>query len=301
MGFLHLHASRMRILYAMSISIGFHVVGWTGIASFAPSMHLSSANPSPAPNWMTINIQNEQPQKTAPIIAVENTLPPLRQNLGSKKNHAPLQQHHAPPRTAHSTSIHYQLKHTPQSAVPSAPPHQITKSNVPPLTEIISSPSHVSSVPVPIPTEADHAIESLKKQDHFALLTHSLDSNNTNRFLGNGIINTELGSSSPHSLSAVQAVGSSQPAKLLQRKLPPYPLSARRRKAEGRVLLRAKIGREGQVMEVQIAETSGHTDLDQSAADTVKDWLFQPRKHRGIAVVSWVNIPIRFQRSGSSF
>jgi periplasmic protein TonB len=78
---------------------------------------------------------------------------------------------------------------------------------------------------------------------------------------------------------------------------PDYPRTARRRRAEGVVLIRARVGRRGEVLEVHVAQTSGASDLDRSALEAVKGWRFRPAMHGRDPLEAWVNVPIRFQLS----
>lgn len=76
---------------------------------------------------------------------------------------------------------------------------------------------------------------------------------------------------------------------------PPYPLIARRMGTQGVVLLRVHVRVDGTVAEVQIAQSSGSKLLDDSALQTVRDsWRFVPARLDGVAVESWVEVPIRF-------
>lgn len=76
---------------------------------------------------------------------------------------------------------------------------------------------------------------------------------------------------------------------------PPYPLTARRQGAEGRVVLRAQVLEDGHCAELRIVRSSGHALLDESALATVRRWRFVPATRAGQAVSSWVEVPIHFQ------
>ena len=79
---------------------------------------------------------------------------------------------------------------------------------------------------------------------------------------------------------------------------PPYPLAARRRGLEGRVLLSAHVRADGRCAEVRLRVSSGHELLDHAALDTVRHWRFLPARHGDTAVDSWVEIPISFRLAG---
>lgn len=76
---------------------------------------------------------------------------------------------------------------------------------------------------------------------------------------------------------------------------PPYPLTARRRGIEGRVLLAAHVRADGTCADVHLKHSSGHGLLDQSALDTVRRWRFLPARRGRASVDSWVEIPISFR------
>lgn len=80
---------------------------------------------------------------------------------------------------------------------------------------------------------------------------------------------------------------------------PPYPLAARRRGLEGRVVLRAEILADGHCGRLEVQSSSGHAVLDEAAAATVKTWRFLPARRAGEPVAAWVEIPIVFRLTDS--
>lgn len=76
---------------------------------------------------------------------------------------------------------------------------------------------------------------------------------------------------------------------------PGYPALARRRAEQGTVTLRVMVRADGTVARVELAESSGHDVLDDSAVETVRTkWRFEPARRDGVAFESWVLVPIRF-------
>lgn len=76
---------------------------------------------------------------------------------------------------------------------------------------------------------------------------------------------------------------------------PVYPLLARRMGAQGEVLLRVHVQQDGSVAAVELARSSGSALLDEAATRTVRDsWRFIPARLNGVAIESWVEIPIKF-------
>ena len=76
---------------------------------------------------------------------------------------------------------------------------------------------------------------------------------------------------------------------------PPYPLAARRRGQEGRVLLTVQVRADGSSGTVRLKKTSGYELLDESALNTVRDWRFIPARRGDTAVESWVDVPVTFR------
>ncbi len=80
---------------------------------------------------------------------------------------------------------------------------------------------------------------------------------------------------------------------------PLYPLRARQRGWEGDVWLRALVGSNGRVAKLWVEQSSGHPILDQSALETVRDWLFHPGLVNSKPAAEEVRFPVRFTLAGS--
>ena len=111
-------------------------------------------------------------------------------------------------------------------------------------------------------------------------------------------------SDSTHTASAVEAASGSQLDPIVEARhdvaslnnpKPPYPLSARRRGLEGRVLIAARVRADGHCTEARVRQSSGHTVLDESARDSVQHWRFVPAQRGGTPVDSWVEVPVLFR------
>ena len=82
---------------------------------------------------------------------------------------------------------------------------------------------------------------------------------------------------------------------------PIYPASARRHEQQGTVTLRVRVGADGSVQRVEIAESSGVDALDNAALETVRArWRFVPAHRGAVAFESWVLVPIRFALTEAS-
>ena len=75
---------------------------------------------------------------------------------------------------------------------------------------------------------------------------------------------------------------------------PAYPLIARKKGWEGRVIIQAEIDREGNVLEIKVLESSGFKVLDNASLETLKKWKFTPAKIGNKFVDDTVNIPVKF-------
>jgi protein TonB len=76
---------------------------------------------------------------------------------------------------------------------------------------------------------------------------------------------------------------------------PDYPIDARSRRQEGRVLLRVQVSAVGTATAVEVVSSSGHPMLDQAARAAVQTWHFIPATRAGAAVPAQVEVPIEFR------
>jgi protein TonB len=60
-------------------------------------------------------------------------------------------------------------------------------------------------------------------------------------------------------------------------------------------MLRVDISETGQVLAMEIENSSGHPRLDQSAMAAVRDWLFVPGRRNGRPAPMTVIVPVSFQ------
>jgi periplasmic protein TonB len=76
---------------------------------------------------------------------------------------------------------------------------------------------------------------------------------------------------------------------------PRYPEAARKAGAQGITLLRVRVLENGRVGEVLIEKSAGFSELDSSAAEAVKKWLFEPARRGKEPVQVWVLLPVKFE------
>ena len=75
---------------------------------------------------------------------------------------------------------------------------------------------------------------------------------------------------------------------------PRYPRTARRNRAQGRVLLRVQISADGIPLQLEVQQSSGHVVLDQAALHAVREWVFSPARDGVAAHRAWVVVPLVF-------
>ncbi|MDP3421901.1 MAG: TonB family protein [Thiobacillus sp.] len=86
-----------------------------------------------------------------------------------------------------------------------------------------------------------------------------------------------------------------RPADYLNNPKPSYPALSKRLGEEGTVRLNILVNPDGSVVQLELAESSGHPRLDRAAIDTVQSsWKFEPARQGDTPVAAWVIVPIQF-------
>ena len=81
----------------------------------------------------------------------------------------------------------------------------------------------------------------------------------------------------------------------IQNPHPEYPIIARKKGWQGRLLLAVHIDKNGNVLNVHVKETSGFEVLDRVSVKTIRDWKFLPARHGDSNVEDNINIPVSFK------
>jgi protein TonB len=76
---------------------------------------------------------------------------------------------------------------------------------------------------------------------------------------------------------------------------PRYPESSRIAGEQGVVLVSVDVASSGNVKRVLLGRSSGYPALDRAAVEAVKGWKFHPASAAGIAMISEVTVPVRFE------
>jgi protein TonB len=84
-------------------------------------------------------------------------------------------------------------------------------------------------------------------------------------------------------------------AAYLNNPAPNYPLSAKRKGVQGKVLVSVLVKTDGTASAAQISRSSGSSDLDNAALEAVKEWKFIPARRGGELVQASVTVPVEFK------
>ena len=75
---------------------------------------------------------------------------------------------------------------------------------------------------------------------------------------------------------------------------PPYPLIARKKGFQGKLILEVWVNEDGSVKNVRIGKSSGYKILDSVSKQTIEKWIFIPAIKMGRAVKDNIQVPIKF-------
>lgn len=76
---------------------------------------------------------------------------------------------------------------------------------------------------------------------------------------------------------------------------PSYPIEAKRRNIQGKVLVKVLVKTDGNPDSVDIARSSGNSSLDEAAIDAVRNWHFVPARQGNKSVQASVIVPVEFK------
>jgi periplasmic protein TonB len=88
-----------------------------------------------------------------------------------------------------------------------------------------------------------------------------------------------------------------KPPALVSSVPPTYPAELRRARIEGSVTLVFVLTEDGQVDDPRV-ETSSRTEFEKPALEAVRRWRFKPGMKDGVAVKTFMRLPIRFRATG---
>ena len=81
----------------------------------------------------------------------------------------------------------------------------------------------------------------------------------------------------------------------IQNPHPEYPMIARKKGWQGKLLLNVHVSKDGNVININVVKTSGFEILDKISVKTIRDWKFTPARIGGKNVEDSLNIPVSFK------
>jgi protein TonB len=87
----------------------------------------------------------------------------------------------------------------------------------------------------------------------------------------------------------------SSDADYLNNPKPQYPALSKRLHEQGKVVVRALIGTDGQASQATVKTSSGFDRLDQAAVNTVLKWRYVPGKRGGVPEAMWFDVPVGWE------
>ncbi len=111
----------------------------------------------------------------------------------------------------------------------------------------------------------------------------------------NGRPTTEGGAATGSSGSGGAGSGPRFAGQGLSNPPPRYPHLARQKGQEGRVIIRVRVGTDGDAKSVTVRESSGYPLLDNAAAKAIRGWRFVPASLAGVAMAGTVDVPVTFR------
>lgn len=157
--------------------------------------------------------------------------------------------------------------------------------------------------PEPEPVEFAKDVEPVPPQpattEQRSVAPNSADSVSTPTIVDAGTeVATETTSEATGPSESFDSIEAAPAAMQLQYRLAPapaYPRRALQQRLTGTVLLQVLVGIDGRPLEVKVAQSSGHRELDEAArAQVLARWTFQPATRAGQAVQAMGMVPIEF-------
>ncbi|QWT21254.1 energy transducer TonB [Bacillus sp. NP157] len=108
-------------------------------------------------------------------------------------------------------------------------------------------------------------------------------------------VNTAVSTADAHPLVPAAPVVQ---AAIVDRPVPPYPPQAIRQHHTGTVTLAITIDANGQIVNVDVVQSSGFRELDHAAQMGVMHWTFRAATQGGIGVGSILRVPVTFDLGG---
>lgn len=175
----------------------------------------------------------------------------------------------APPAVDDTVVVRPEFYWPEEKIPPPLPPPPIKVPVTPPQNTTTVAPPQQNVVPIDVPIVSDEGTEAYVPTiaDAGPVASANID---------------------PNPVAAVRLEYSDAPA-------PAYPRDAIRERREGVVMLQVTVDIDGRPVDVVIAQSSGHRDLDAAARQQVlKRWRFKPAMKDGLAIQAIGMVPVNF-------
>ena len=160
------------------------------------------------------------------------------------------------------------------------------------VKKLVAQPSepHVSEVVTPQPTSSPQSVETTETPSSVTASSYTSEHPKDVSMMSSAEV-TEA----PSTASSTLPVFITDPDYRSPPRPPTYPQRAVRFGQEGTAMVRAQLSERGDVIDVEIRESSGHALLDKAALKAVRQWLFKPATRDGRAVLATVDLPVHFK------
>lgn len=192
-------------------------------------------------------------------------------------------------------------KPEPKKIVQAVKPRIVHQKALPPIQKTVSKilPKIVAQKP-PLPTYHKQPFKPVKQ---FIAKTESTTPTLQKQNMGGIASSSPLSARTPttkntQSAVSVKPVKTTAPlfdAAYLNNPSPDYPTSAKRRRMEGKVMLRVVVSSQGTAKSVRVTKSSGFDILDESAKNTVSNWRFVPARKGNQNIEAQIIVPIDFR------
>lgn len=171
----------------------------------------------------------------------------------------------------------------PVAAEPTPPPQQVE------IVPVAPAPDAVASLPVPLPPPTP-AVVAPERKPTVRPAVRRTPARAAEPPSAPAEVASTARSSTPDPVTPPRPV-----AGMETNQAPRYPEIARRRGEQGRVMLRVSVSADGNPLEVDVLESSGHATLNSAAQLAVRGWRFVPATRIGTPIQAVAEVPIRFR------
>lgn len=175
-------------------------------------------------------------------------------------------------------------------AAPEAPPEQAVAE---PAPEPAPPPPVALAEPTPQPLPQPPPAKPVPPRRHAAVPQRPVVS--APRPAARSPVEQQVATLAPPALPAAPILPPQPISGLASNRKPNYPVAAKERGQQGRVVLRVEVSAAGKPLSVTVLSTSGYSLLDKAALAAVEQWQFRPATQAGSAVAGAADVPVQFR------